>query len=155
MKPKIDKEFALAHKRLHERLLAYWQELRGNRAFPKEHDINPDDLEDVWDSCFLLQVIGKGADMRFRYSYLGSALIEAYGNDLTDQDVCATLIDPTTPNMIKKSAEVVKQRVQMVDESEFVNSLGMRIKYRSCLLPLGEKPNEVNYILGAMRWKAC
>jgi hypothetical protein len=141
----------LEHKRLHERLLAYWQAARGNRPFPSEKDIDPEELADVWDACFLLQVTPAG----FSYAYLGESLVKAYGDDLTSRDVCSTLVEPKSASMAQKCAEVVKQKTQMIDESEFVNTLGMRVKYRSCLLPLGDRADEVNYILGAMRWKTC
>ena len=139
------------HNRIHEKLTDYWQELRGDRPFPTESDINPDSLADIWDACFLIQVQGHS----FHYAYLGTSLIEAYGNDLTNRDVCDRLIEPASPAMVHKCAEVVKTKNKAVDESEFTNTLGMRIKYRSCLLPLGDDAGEINYILGGMRWKAC
>ncbi len=52
---------------------------------PAEQDIDPDDIRDLWDSCFLIRVkdLGK-AD--YNYTYLGEAIIEAYHHGPSTSD---------------------------------------------------------------------
>ena len=140
-------------RRINEALIAYWNELKGNRLYPSEGDIDPDAIADVWDACFLVKLSSRKETGHFQYTYLGSYLIEAYGDDLTDQEVCSHLVDPDSMPMVKKFEEVARNGEPMNDEGEFTNHNNVVIKYRSCLLPLGDPGKPVNYILGGMKWK--
>ena len=90
----------------------------------------------------------------FKYSYLGISLIEAWGDDASSAGVSSHLIDPATASLIHKFQEVVDTKRPVIDESEFINTKKMRIKYCICMLPLGTAPDHVNFILGGMKWKA-
>lgn len=147
-----DSTIFASHKRIHDVLLGYWESERKGRAFPKESEIDPSALSDVWDSCYLVCVFPKPDKNAFKYSYLGSDLIEAWGDDLSAAG--NQLIDPAYDALTQKFDEVIKTGKPLVDESEFVNSRKMRIKYRTCMLPLGTPPDNVEYILGGMKWKA-
>ena len=68
-------------KRGHERLISYWEALKGDRAFPEETDIDTEAISDLWESCFLLNTQKEG-DGGYHYEFMGPSLIEAYGADL-------------------------------------------------------------------------
>lgn len=136
--------------RSHELLINYWLMLKGERDYPMEAELEPEVLHEIWPHCFLVNVKPGGL---FQYAFLGDALVEAYGSDVTGQAVSDRLIDPHHAAMAKKFAETVESGAPVVDENEFVNEHGQTIKYRNCLLPLGYKGN-VDFIIGAMRWKA-
>lgn len=143
-----------AHHRLHEEVLNYWESLRGNRPFPTESDIDPDEVADIWPSCFLISLDDVTRRLGYRYSYLGEALIEAYGDDIKNPEIVMRLISTNSLPLAKRFDEVVKSKAPLFDEAEFVNLKQMRIKYRTCLLPLGNSDGQVTHILGSMRWKA-
>lgn len=137
--------------RIYEVLEQQWESLRGDRAMPNESDINPEALKNVWDSCFLVLPRPGG----FAYSHLGRALVDAYGDDLAGREITEKLVYPHPPSLLKTFGEVVRTGAPVTDESEFVNSRGVRIKYRSCVLPLGHAGREgVQFLLGGMKWKA-
>jgi len=138
--------------RINERLFEYWDKIRSGKPYPAEGDIDPSELEGVWDNCFLVKVNEKEHD-GFKYSYLGISLIEAYGDDLTGQEICERLVEPNSDPLIKKFVEVRKSGKPVVDENEFKNRKNMLVKYRSCMLPLGTSSG-VDYIIGGMKWKA-
>ena len=140
--------------RFHERLQDYWDKLRAGRPFPAEREVNPDDLAEVWPSCFLISIDDVTRRLGYRYSYLGDALVAAYGDDLHSPDVSALLTAVGNTPMAKRFDEVVKERKPVMDENQFTNSNKLNIRYRSCMLPLGDKDGEVTHILGCMRWKA-
>lgn len=140
------------HHRSHEQLLRYWESRCAGREFPAESDISPDDLEQIWSSCFLICLDEVTRKIGYRYSYLGESLIEAYGDDLRNPDVAARLLSTSSAPLIQKFDEVVESRKPLIDESDFVNLKGLRIKYRSCVLPLGRE-GVVTHILGCMRWR--
>lgn len=140
-------------KRLNERLMEYWQELRGYRAFPSESEIDPEVVSDLWPACFLVQATGRAPEQGFKYTYLGTSLIEAYGDDLTQADVRDRLVDPGSKTLMKAFEQVVISRKPVVEEGEFRNRRGITVKYRCCMLPLGHNADRVDYILGGMRWR--
>lgn len=139
------------HRRGHERLLAYWKELSGERKFPEETDIDTDAIADLWNSCFLLNT-GKDAGHGFKYEFMGPSLIEAYGVDLTGQ-AHTEQTEPNIVSILKAFEQVTSIGEHVVDESEFINTSGQTVKYRCCLVPFGSAPDQVKYILGLMRWK--
>ena len=137
--------------RINEQLNAYWDKLRARHAMPRETDIAIDDLKDIWQNCFLVSV----KDGAFSYSYLGDRLVEAYGDDLTGREIAETLLYPHPASLVKTFAAVVASGSPKIDESEFVNSRGTTVKYRSCVLPLaGVDGKSVAFLLGGMNWKA-
>lgn len=148
----VEKLVQPAHKRINEQLLGYWEQKKGSRQYPMESDINPDEIENIWESCFLVQIEEDGS---YRYTYLGHSLIEAYGDDLNNKEVCEKLIYPTSMSLTHKFDEVRSEMRPVIEDSEFTNTRGMLIKFRSCMLPLGKSGvNGVAYILGGMKWKA-
>lgn len=139
--------------RYHELLQDYWNKLRGSRPFPKESEIDPDLIEELWPSCFLISIDGVTDRLGYRYSYLGKGLIEAYGDDANHPDVALKLIASSGAPMVKKFDEVRHQKRPVIDESEFMNLKHVNIKYRTAMLPLGTPDGKVTHILGCMRWK--
>jgi hypothetical protein len=141
-------------KRINEILYVYWESLRKGRLFPSEAEIEPDAIAAIWDSCFLVKVSRpEAAHLGYRYDYLGSALIEAFGGDVTHQEISSRLIDPSSPPLVSRFENVVNMHAPDTDEAAFTNKRGLVVKYRSCILPLGRDSGSVDYILGGMKWK--
>jgi hypothetical protein len=141
--------------RINEKLLAYWESVRGARPMPEERDVDPDALKDIWDSCFLVKSIPHGTGSRgYRYDYLGTALIEAFGDDVTNREISAKLVDPISPPLVKSFTQVIETGKPVEEESEFTNSQNLVIRFRSCMMPLGNAKDGVLYILGGMKWKS-
>jgi hypothetical protein len=138
-------------KRGHERLIAYWQHLAKGRKFPEETDIDTDAIADLWNSCFLLNT-QKDSGSEFKYEFMGPSLIEAYGVDLTGQAHTENT-EPNIASILNSFKKVVDVGEHVVDESEFTNKQQQLVKYRCCLVPFGNAPSTVKYILGFMRWK--
>jgi len=140
------------HHRFHEKLKDYWGKLASGRPYPSESEIDPDSLSEIWPSCFLISIDDVTRRLGYRYSYLGEDLIEAYGDDVKNPDVALRLISTASIPIVKKFDEVVSRQKPVVDESEFINLKGLRIRYRTCMLPLGQS-GHVTHIIGCMRWK--
>lgn len=142
--------------RSHTQLRKYWDSLRKNRPFPRESDIDPDAIADIWPSCFLVSIDAVTRRLGvYRYSYLGEKIIEAYGDNGSDSDVASYMMSATDIPMIEKFDEVRDTKKPVIDEAEFINKRHLKVKYRTCLLPLGHTENEVSHIIGCMRWKVC
>lgn len=141
------------HNRLNEILSAYWKNLSGERPYPCENDVDPDALGEIWQSCFLIQVMPEGRGPRYRYAYMGRELIEAFGGDYSQQEISETLMGEQNPPFLQSLDAIIASGAPISEENAFTNRHNMQIRYRSCLLPLGVQP-DVDYILGSMRWKA-
>lgn len=142
---------APVHHRINEKLEHYWQDLRGGRAMPLESEVDIAALGGIWDYCFLVSV----HDGRFAYSYFGSELIRAYGDDVTGKEITETLLYPHPQSLTETFDKVVRTAQPQVDDSEFTNSEGALIKYRSCVVPLGAFAMDgIAFLLGGMKWKA-
>ncbi len=139
--------------RYHTRLQGYWDKIRGDKAFPRENDVNPDELQDIWDSCFLISIDDVTRRAGYRYSYIGQDLVAAYGSDAGSPDINATLHSTDNAPMMRKFDEVVASKAPVVDEAEFMNQKQLNIRYRMCILPLGTHDGVVTHLLGCMRWK--
>lgn len=144
------------HRRVNERLREYWDDLRGNLPFPAESEIDPTAIDEIWDSVFLVRADEEDDGMAFKYMYLGQSLVEAYGEDGESKEVCEKLAYPANNNLIGQFKTVIQSQAPVIEESEFTNSQGMIIKFRSIMLPLSkDQPDRATYVIGAMKWKAC
>ena len=142
------------HHRCHDELLAYWKNLCGDRLFPHESDIEADDINDMWDYCFLISLDDVVKRIGYRYSYMGKALVGAFGDDPNNPDMALRLLSSTKVPCIKKIDEVIKEKHPVIDEGEFVNAHHMNVRYRTCIVPLGYEDGQVSHLFGVMRWKA-
>jgi hypothetical protein len=142
------------HQRITEVLREYW-EARYAAAFaiPTEAEIDPEDFGDLWQHCFLVQKLPDG---RFQYVHMGDAIIEAYGDDVTGHEVCGKLVGELHDPLSAEFREVIGTRQPLIKESAFINKKQMEVRFRTCLLPLRRDTTseDVEYILGGMKWKA-
>ncbi len=141
------------HNRLTEKLRTYWESICSGRPYPEENDIDISVIADIWDSCFLVKAVNTANGRVFRYDYLGKDLIDAFGGDVTNQEISEKLVNPSHPPLQRSFGKVMDTGKPAEEESEFTNSAHMIIKCRSCMLPLGTKDG-VNYIVGGMKWKS-
>lgn len=141
-------------RRITEILRHYWDAKTGNRPYPKESEISIEDLDDIWDSCFLVKVEGTPANPLFEYIYLGESLVQAYGEKPSERDICETLVYPLNNQLSEKFAEVYARSAPLEDDGEFTNSSNVPVKYRTIILPLGGDQGGISHIIGGMKWKS-
>ena len=144
-------------KRINEYLKSYWLELKGSKDYPRENEVSVSDLEPIWDSCFLVKLldIPDKDGIEFSYIYLGKTLVEAYGDDYNEKEICERLVFPSSMSLLHKFRDIIATGKPADEESEFMNTQNMLVKYRSSMVPLGSNDGDgVGYILGGMKWKA-
>lgn len=136
--------------RITVRLLAYWERLRAARDLPSEPEIDPDDLYDLWDYCFLVQVRDLYKE-DYNYTYLGPAIVQAYHGSLSADDA-GGMVSPNANKLSHNYARIIDSKQPIIEEGEFLNMAGELVKYRQCLLPFGVG-GVVDSIFGGMRFK--
>ncbi len=137
-------------RRITIRLLAYWEKIRGEHPMPTEEDIDPDQIPDLWDHCFLIHVRDLGAN-DYNYTYLGQAIADAYKHGLSDEEQHG-IVSPNAGKLLNNYKQVIDQRKPMVEDGDFRNLRNELVKYRQCLMPLG-KDGQVIAIFGGMRFR--
>lgn len=134
-------------RRLVLRLLAHWRELCGERAFPSFADIDPDQMPNMWANCLVLDCVGHAENPVFRT--IGKDLADRIDMDLVDRFVAdapeKTLIAVT----VAYAGEVLRKKVPISRGGEYFNSDGVRVLYRSILLPMSDDGETVSGLLGA------
>ena len=145
---------SFSEKRANHHLLRYWKSLCGDRAYPSEKEIDLEALGEIADHVFLLHTNVSNARSGFRYGAMGASLIRAYGDNFSGQDVYDALLCTRRDTIVEDILRVLATKAPVTQEAVFENSQQVQIKYRRILCPLGPDPNTIDYIIGAMRWRA-
>lgn len=137
-----------AERRLSLQILSYWNEVRGNRAFPALDDISGEHIPDLWPWCFILDTQKDHPTPHFHY--LGSNIAKYSGIFLSGKDDWRlTLLDKAAEHL----KETLNAREPLLLESDLVRFDGKRIAFRSIMLPLSEDQERVTHVLGAANGK--
>jgi hypothetical protein len=126
----------MLERRLSLRLLAYWERARGMRLMPQESDIHAANLSDIWDDCFILQVVDQKRQ-EFAPLHCGANLQDTWLEMVHLKGSIATLLAKKGP---------------VLEDGMVYDEQGQVVKYRQCLLPLGDG-SSVSAILGGARFK--
>lgn len=139
-------------KRITIRLKQYWDLLREERAFPSEKEINQEDIQSIWDNCFIVKADNSCKKEDYQYKYLGTNIIIASGEDLTGRKVCA-LNAPEAGHLANKYEKVLATKRPVIDEGSITLSKREVVQYRQILLPLGDDGINITSILGGMSYR--
>ncbi len=135
-------------RRLVYRILRYWQQQRGARTFPSLDDINPEDIVDLWPSCFVLET-QNSVDAPY-FQYLGASLAKYSGVFLSgEKDWSLTLLDKATLGF----RNAIEKMEPLMLEDEITRFDGTQLLFRSILLPLSDNGEQVDHLLGAANGK--
>ena len=131
-------------RRLIWRLLAYWEQQRGEREYPALGDIDPAEISEIWPYCFLLDVRNYQGFPYFHY--LGPSLAKYSGIFLSGQHEWAH-------TFLKKAVchfqEALERSAPVLVEEELTQFDNRKLLFRSVLLPLSDDQETINYLLGA------
>lgn len=152
MNPHAD-ERSFRKRRTNDRALAYWQELRGDRVFPRpqdvtlESDVKFEGIERLWPNLFIIYF---GAQPEKAVFTLASAALDSVCDAPTfDRPVAdclpATLRD-SVMSFIRAMARVHKP---LAVSSHFVTDRGIDVLYRSIFLPLSSDEKSTESLFGA------
>lgn len=168
-------------KRLTLRLTEYWDSLRTGSTLPLWEKFDPTSFSDIWKQCCGWKVeSGEASSVVFTYDYIGESVKEALGKDLAGQSFKSQVrtaqgvyppkrAEGAKPvevmfsehfkefpvaSIVKKVEKVVHKNMPLVDEGRFVNASNITIRYRSCMLPFGDKDGKLDRIVLGLSWKS-
>jgi hypothetical protein len=135
------------------RLFRYWDRRRGERAMPAYADIDVAELAELQANLFSVDIVAGdvtagGAEPRFRYREVGSALTA-----IMEQDLVGKFVDEM-PLLFRKFAlpayrEILRARRPTYKETNRFEGW-MVIRYRRLMLPLSSDGETIDTILGAI-----
>jgi hypothetical protein len=126
------------------RLYAYWDERRGDRAFPARADIDPLDMGFALGNISLVDVLHE--PLRFRYRLHGSIIVERIGIDMTGRFV-DDIAEPDRRAFVEENFRTV------VDTRAPLARRGHRVldqrpwNFDSIILPLGAENGMIDMLL--------
>lgn len=143
-----------AERRLSVRLLDYWNELRGDKRYPSPDDIHFETVPELAEFGFTMSV-GRGGDAP-KIHYLGSALKDhinmfrggQVGGETDNKPLSLALNDA-----IRRYAEVTEREGPVAFESDSFDVPGTKFAYRAIILPFSRDDFQIDFILGAIRYK--
>ncbi len=134
-------------RRLVLRLLGHWRSLTDDGGFPSFANFDPAAVPDMWDHAFVLDVAGRFADPLFRIT--GDAFAAYSPISLTDLPVSQAPRDTVVEKSVKYFQEVLHKQVPITRGGEFLKPGGIRVLYRSIILPMSDDGETVSGLLGA------
>lgn len=144
-----------SERRLTHRLVDYWQQIKGDRPFPMVNDIDPDEIADMWEYCYLIQ-ISKSTDFSREHAYsltfLGRAL-QSFRQQGDSAHEAAFLMTLPPDKLDTIYTEMLMTRLPIVENvDDFYTPIGV-IKYRQAICPIGTEDGQIRGIFGGMRFK--
>lgn len=134
-------------RRLVLRLLSHWRELCGEREFPSFAELDPARIAEIWPDCFVLDTLGNVDDPIFRA--FGTAIVESDGMNFIDKRVSEVPEKTLVAAAVAYRDDVLKKGVPISRGGEFFKPGGIRVLYRSVLLPMSDDGEVISGLLGA------
>lgn len=137
-------------RRVVDRMLARWDDLRQGRDFPSRADIERAGTGKLERNLFLVAMSDEEADDEVIDS--GSALREALGVDPVGRRV-VEILPSSTERGLSFCRTAARFKKPIMDVGNFTNPRGEEILYRSIILPLSDDQENINYLVGAFSYK--
>ncbi|HEX3501046.1 MAG TPA: PAS domain-containing protein [Stellaceae bacterium] len=135
----------IADNRVLAGLWTYWQAKRGTRSMPRRRDIDPAEIVAILPYLQLVERM----DGRFRYRLCGTAIVEAYGHELTSR-----FVDEIIPAHRRVVAEhhytlSYEGRRPIFFQNKYTTTRSLNIIASRLILPLSEDDSTVAMLLMA------
>ncbi|WP_341705296.1 PAS domain-containing protein [Ferrovibrio sp.] len=132
-----------------QRLAAYWDARRGDRAMPARADLDPLDMGWILGNLALVEVRRDGSRLQFRFRLFGVNLVADMGFDPTGQDLDAyqrqemrEILRASYTEAVQAARPFRRRRQLVMDGRQFDNE--------SLLLPLAADGRTVDMLLVAV-----
>jgi len=140
-----------AELRLIDRLTTYWNMIRKDQPVPEFVQFNISAIEDLWSQCVLFTV-QPGVPPTVNFYNVGDKVKALYG-DVAGRTVNTNNRHFQGASIVRKVADVVASPAPVFDEGQFVNERSKIVKYRTCLLPFGNREGRITHIVAGLSWR--
>ena len=147
MGPKLKNE-----RRLNEVLRIYWDELRGNRPYPDEDDLDLDELLPIWDACFVLQARDVALGKDYNFTYLGPYILHAYDSGHIPFPIPG-VVHLEAAHLAPEFERMFAQPEPVIHEGTYPLPQGRELRYRQIILPLSHRAGSVEALVGRLGYR--
>lgn len=133
--------------RLTLRLTNYWNLIRKDKPFPRIEQFNFGAIAELWPDCVQVRLHGGGKRPVFWCEYMGDAIRQAYGKDMTNQILEYNTYTFPGVVMYSKLNEIAASPAPMDNNGHMMNEKGEIIKYRACFLPFCSDKRGLTHIV--------
>lgn len=134
-----------------QRLLDYWEELRGEHPAPLRSDIRPELLGGLNRIIFLCEVLGEREGMDFRFLVFGSEIAERFQHYLKPGDCLSEKSAPLPVEEMRARYRAVVESIAPAQGHGQRDIDNVPYSYEAVTLPLlGQDGQTVSHILGAV-----
>lgn len=137
----------LARNRILLQLFEYWSAKCAGRAMPSRRDIDPAEMRTLLPHLQFVEMVDDG--QRFRYGLTGTAIVEAYGRELTGRFVDEVLPPARRPIAERHYRLIFETRRPIVVQNGYVTEQGAQMIVDRLLVPLSNDGVTVNLVLMA------
>jgi hypothetical protein len=130
-------------------LYEYWETLAGGSGLPALKNLRRDDIEPFKNNLVLLDLRNSNSPL---FQVIGHDLQKDLDEDLTNKPIKEVPRRTMLSRVTDHYMEVLSNRVPIAFEAEFVNRDNEKALYRGILLPFSDDNNNINFILGGVRW---
>lgn len=142
-------------RRVDQMLYAYWLSLLGDAHFPSQKDIDPREILQIWDHCFLLELICEDESDECYFQYLGKSLtargiLDQPAYEIYDRLLC---VEHVHMRRMLQRMRLNGGPVSMYEQIKSYDGI-TKLCYRGCLLPLSNDGGRITHAIGGLNWKA-
>lgn len=138
--------------RLVQRLTNYWEMLRSDQTIPDYAKFNVSAVQDIWAHCILFLVRPDNPPTVNFYN-VGDQARLLYGPDIVGRTMNPRQRHYPGAMVVRRVGELVANPAPIYDEGQFINERSKVVKYRSCLLPFGDRQGKVTHVVAGLSWR--
>lgn len=127
-----------------------WEKIAGSSGLPALKQLQRYEIESFKSNLVLLD-LRNGKDNP-TFQVIGNGLTEDLEVDLVGRPLAEVPRRSMLSRVTDHYLEVLSNRVPIAFEAEFVNREGEKALYRGILLPFSDDNQNINFILGGVRW---
>lgn len=128
-------------------LFAYWDQLRGTRASPERHDIDPTAIRHILPDTFILAAENTD-DPVFRLA--GTRVCAMFGDELKGQSLASLWVDSHQDDVIKLTQAVMDDAVGVIGGISALTETGREFTLEWMLLPLRQGGKTHSRLIGSL-----
>lgn len=133
--------------------LAYWQGKRAGRLMPQRRDIDPSELRSLLPHIQLVEPVAAEGRWRFRYRLVGTAIVEAYGGELTGRHVDELISGERARFVHDYYGKVCDGRRPVFVRSRYLSRKAVDLTANRLLMPLSADGERVSLIFAALTFE--
>ena len=130
------------------RFYDYWQSKHRGDRLPGRQDIDPLEIPDLLPHVSMVDVVGKGGDMRFRFRLVGTAYVHIAGREYTGAFIEDVFEADDAVRLQAAYREIVETRQPHYWSTSIVVRGNPPVRYARLMVPLASDGDTVDILMG-------